>query len=423
MIYLKNIKQLLVNKFILSILYIYTFQYIYINYLAVAWDYFGYSVKETSFLQYLSTYFFALIPIFFYKGLSKVSSYFAVLIYLLGYVPIMITILLNRVFLSYNYIVLYQFVLMISMCLFFLADKVKLPNITKPKKLPTAILHVITISMVLYLFIVYRGNIRMVGFEDVYGLRFENAERQTVLSGYFEMWLSYCIFPAYFIWGLTSKKVKFILLGILGNVFIYMITGAKYSMVLPIIIWGMYLLLRSSPKYNFYHLLTVSLIILSGIAYLSSEKLFVFAALFLMRTLSTPGLLFSQYLIFFSNHPHTYYTHIGVINKITHGYPYSEGLGQTIGWHFLEKETNSNANFWATDGIAGAGIWGILIISALIFLFFLFLNQINKGTLTNAKILIFTGPIISLLNLSFFTAFISGGLLIAILLISFFKFE
>jgi hypothetical protein len=89
------------------------------------------------------------------------------------------------------------------------------------------------------------------------------------------------------------------------------------------------------------------------------------------RTIMTPGAVLGQYADFFTTHPHTYFTHVGLLSKlIPYNYPYNERLGYVIADYVLKHQTGGdieyNANLFATDGIAALGNVGVVIIGIVL---------------------------------------------------------
>ena len=135
----------------------------------------------------------------------------------------------------------------------------------------------------------------------------------------------------------------------------------------------------------------------------------------LARTVANGGMLTYWYFQFFQDHPYTYYSHINIVNAITHTYPYDDSLGNVVGGNFWAVKMNANANLWATDGIAAAGVMGILFVN-LILSYVLYI--LNYATANNNKlfvILLFLPFISMFLNTSIFTSLLSGGVFLSVL--------
>jgi len=126
------------------------------------------------------------------------------------------------------------------------------------------------------------------------------------------------------------------------------------------------------------------------------------------RIAGNGGYITMWYHDFFSTNPYTYYSHINFINAVTGAYPYDVQLGQVVGGEYW-GDMNANANFWATDGIAAMGFWGVATITFLLFFTLVFFNSITKK-INPLFVLLLTIPFIySLLNVSLFSTLLTGG--------------
>ena len=410
-------KESVFKKTVFAVLYIWMYQYIHTHYLSGIWGYLGYLNNGIDFSNVILFYIIGLIPIYFYSGLIKISSYFSILIYLLVYIPIVVTLSYNNTdILGFEKVLYYQVLLAIGMIFFFVADKIPIIR-TKNLSFNFSMnwFHLFTLIVSVYLLVLFSGNIRLVGFDDAYQLRSENYEASDTISAYFTMWATYLIYPVYFSLGLVKNSKKYLFFGVLGHILIYMIMGTKASLVMPIVLLFFYFLLSKKWKLSFFQILSLSVVLFTFLIYIGGDYLFILGSLFIVRTLSMPGLLFSQYMSFFDSNPNTHYSHIGIINSLTNAYPYGdEPLGMVVGWGIYNNGTNANANFWATDGVAANGLAGIILISLIVFAFLVFLNNFYNNKRSLLFILVSTGPIFSLLNASFFTTLVSGGLLLMI---------
>ena len=146
---------------------------------------------------------------------------------------------------------------------------------------------------------------------------------------------------------------------------------------------------------------------------LENEICYMFAAVFLMRTLTISGCLFAgYYLPFFHDHSYTYFSHINIINFFFNSNPYA---GREIGNVVSEGGMNANAIFWAMDGVAGGGVVGVFIVSVLFLGFLYLINALSSSTNRRFVCIIMVMPTIALLNVSFFTFILSEGVLLILL--------
>ena len=140
----------------------------------------------------------------------------------------------------------------------------------------------------------------------------------------------------------------------------------------------------------------------------------LFGANFVLRIFGNNGLLMASYHNFFSAHPLTYYSYVTGVNWFV-PYPYQYPLGMEIsianGADVLTGSfNNQNAGFWATDGIGAIGLPGIIVISLLIALVFYCLDSVSSSHKPSIVALFLSQYVLMLINTSFFTSLITGGL-------------
>ena len=75
------------------------------------------------------------------------------------------------------------------------------------------------------------------------------------------------------------------------------------------------------------------------------------------------------------------------------------------------------AHFWATDGIAALGLFGVLLASGICALLFWVIDSLSQRHDPQAAALVMFYAVYSLANLSIFTTFLSGGLGLLIILL------
>lgn len=208
----------------------------------------------------------------------------------------------------------------------------------------------------------------------------------------------------------------------------YMILASKLVLLLPLIILVFYKILNKINIISFFrfsikYLIVLSILVLVIDYFFRNDNAIVYlASLLFLRTIGNGGLLNFWYYDFFANHPFTYFSHINFINFLGNGYPYgNDGLGKVVGTYYWASDMNANANFWATDGIASSGIYGVLIISIVLFVLLIIIDNITNLNENNFSILILLPFIASLTNTSLFSSLLTGGLFINIFIFYFLK--
>ena len=418
-------KNLLQNKFVIisiGLIYTYLFYLSYILVLNTVYGYMGFEIIESRLDNVnvtLCTFLFSVTPLIFYNGIKQISSFLAIFIYYILYVPIIVSYFFELSG-SSGYLLYQQLLFMIGMSIIFLSDHINFKGrfIINSKINISHMLFIVTILIITYIIIIYHDNLRFVSIEDVYVQRSSNKDfGQRNIFGYIYIWLSNALIPFLLSYGLFAKKYKYFLLGILACLIVFMATAAKSVLTYPLLILLIYLFIRGrSLKHTFAFIgLGLSLLLLIII----NSDVNLLTSLFLMRTIGNGGSLTRHYHDFFLSHPHTYYSHVNVVNLFTNSYPFKDlSIGQVVGREYYSYDMNANANFWATDGIASLGDMGIIISSVILFLVFVVFNNLSKSYNKLFLIMILIPYLFSLLNTSLFSSVISGGAFIIFLLLS-----
>src|SRR4051812_18947428 len=110
-----------------ALAYALVFLWCYVSFLNYNYEYAGYDLysRDIGFLGASLT--IAVLPVVLHRGLRGISTVIAVLIYLMLYVPIILTFALASAK-PISEIVLVQFVFMGAMCLLFLTDVILVKN-------------------------------------------------------------------------------------------------------------------------------------------------------------------------------------------------------------------------------------------------------------------------------------------------------
>lgn len=410
-------------KVLLAIFYSYLFYFGYQDFLYGAYRYASFDIVEGRLQDSpfkLYTFIAAVTPVFFHSGIRKISSFLCIFIYLVLYVPIIFTFFFQREA-DTGYIMYIQFLFLIGMSMLILVDRISVKrSFYLPSGLdPLKVVLVLTWIGTLYIGYTYRGSLRFVSYEDVYIQRSATAAMGgDVFTAYFGAFLANVFIPMTSAYGLFSKKRIYFISGVTASLIFYMATADKAILLFPFMIFGIYYFLKDKSLDNTFSAITLGLSVIMVITLATGFS--IFSALLWMRTIGNGGLLTSLYHEFFANHPITYFSHINFVNAVSHGYPYgTKSLGQVVGSQYFSAETNANANFWATDGIASLGNMGILVTSFLLCIIFYFFNKTTVGYNKLFLICILIPYISSLLNQSLFSSLLTGGALLIMLILSF----
>lgn len=412
------------GNLLLAVLFAGIYMVVYERFLYVNFEYGGFLLhrKDPAFVAL--SLLLAVLPSLLYRGMRALSSFFSVFIFVVLYIPIILTLALasDR---PLGQIVLLQLAFAAGMTLLFMADWVGVRN---PLNLRTRWNLVswamgLTIVVTVYLLGVYGGNLRFVSFgEAVYEQRFANVELGAgLVTRYSSSWLANVLIPICLAYGVVTRRYRYFVVGSAACLVIYMATAAKIIILFPFLYAGFYALFAGGRLRRLYPIFVVSLsaamLVLLAVSSLGGI-LFLAASILMMRTVANGGLLAMQYYDFFAFHPHTNYTHVNIIRRLTDAYPYGDlGVGNVVGTYFYSPDMNANASFWVTDGIAAAGLPGVLLASVGCAVVFLVMNSFTRAYDRLFVGLCFLPFIVSLLNASLFSSLWSGG---AIFLLLFF---
>ncbi|MCU1308000.1 MAG: hypothetical protein JWN45_2695 [Acidobacteriaceae bacterium] len=404
------------------------FQLAYIGWLSPSFGYAGFEYKAPPSGYIAIAWLLSILPALWSPiALTRPSQ----LIYWILYLTVFIPSMFVPLYIALNppkEVLQLMLAIFAGFCLIGLAYSLPLPRIkfaTPSRSVYWAVFGVVSVSLVIWIVGVFRGSLHLVSFADVYELRY--AADDIIAgsgAGYALIWLSSSINPLLMARGLVYGRKLLFVTGVCGQLLGYSAAGSK-SMILSILAMTiLYALLRRSSSGFALQLVwgvvlcfgtLYSLAMISGLG--NSPLVFYALSITFMRTFGFPGMLSAQYYDFFQVHPNTYFSHVHGINLLVH-YPYQEPLGIEIGHHYVGYfNVNWNAHFWATDGIAGIGLTGVLGMSLICCLVFWLLDTAASGHRPAFAALSLTFVALNISNTSLFTTFLSGGMLLSMILL------
>ena len=402
------------------------FQWMYVYYLYPTWAYLGFDYNPPPNRYLLLAWLLSLFPILWMPlTLVRPSQ--------LAYWVLYITVLIPSMFVplymglnSLNEIAVLMGVLFVGFAITGLSYSLPLLNFRRPNipsRLFWQIVGAFGIGLAVWMVVVFRHHIKIVTFSDVADLREaanDVAEGSNVTYAF--MTLTGAINPFLMGCGLYYKRWGLFGAGMIGQFLVYSVGGTKGSVVSVLFITGIYLLLKGGAQHFALKFSGAMLALMAGLCawyyldgFLPGTILTVALFVVLNRTLSINGVLTAQYFDFFQKNPLTYYTHIKGINWLW-SYPYRYPVGQEIGLAYAgTTDLDSTAHFWATDGIGGFGLPGILFVSVLCAIVFWILDSAARRQDPRLAALVTTYSAYNLANISLFTTSLSGGLGLLIL--------
>lgn len=412
-------------------LFIAIFRGIYVDYLLPLMGYQGYELNCTETKDIIICDILTLLPLVFYSVERRISNFFAIMVYIFMYAPAMIAI---QYFWGCSYHLDYMLAFMFGMVLFFKASHNKISRkkyYSKVENLSIMYFIIFGFFCALVLLVIFRNNLHLVSFADVYDLREDNADvgKDVPLAGYFQMWCQSFFSPLLMAVGLHRKNLRLILLGTLMSLLIYTATGLKSSIINPFVVVGFYYVMKRymSNSIALFFPLFISIL---GVLFMSSSFFtgpvasMAYGVIF-MRSVGISAQLAPCYITVFDSHPYTYYSHINIVNKITGMYPFSNpSMGNAVWDAYTGSDVNNaNANFWLTDGTAAAGVVGVILISIFFYYLLVFLNKLSNAHEQTVVFAMLIPIVTSATNASIFTTILSSGLLFAIILLRYCKLD
>ena len=395
--------------------------YIYV-YLLRDWAYLGCELGDTPRDLLLTTFLLCVLPsCYLDTDCNKATSYHIWFIYYFTYIP---SALIPA--LQYFNVPLYAFEFVLAASFYLIC---KLQYKPKFKRLGAGIskqafwttFWVIYCYLILYLLEIFGGTLRLVDLAAIYEQRAVGGNAAFGnLGGHAVGLLSNVFNPFLMTVGCLHKRYCYIYIGIVCQVYVFATMAAK-AVILNLFVTLLICYLCTNNKkiqWRSYLYFISGIIVLPLVYYSFADNINdpisnAISTLIFMRSFGIVGAMTGQFMMFFAQHPHTWYSHVHFVD-IFIKYPYREQLGMVVGETLNAPELDANANFFATDGIAAAGILGLPIIGIVMGLFFRTVDYLFENKNATIFACASCGTLTSLVNASFFTTLITGGLAVLI---------
>lgn len=413
------------SRLILITVYCLLYDYMYNNFVYYFFYYMGISESEMLIEERIIWLLFSIVPMVFYHKIESVSLFISLFIYLFVYIPFIHALFITP---GIGYVSRYDY--SIVLCFFFLSlfrislQRPVFKNLEIQPAIPFKAIELTTLLLTVIFIALRAGSMHFVNIltesDLLYDYRADNSDSAANMGliPYIQGWLGGAFFPFLLVCYLKEKKWLKGLLVLSGYMALFMVDMQKLTFFMPFFIIGLFFLLKTYKDifgnilHSFIILLIISLSLLFY-AYKDDEIIFAAGAIFFLRTVCVADWLSQYYLLFFQQNPYTYYSHISIVNAVTNGYPYNEPLGFMVSY----GSQNANANFLLTDGLAAAGIIGVVIIGFIFYLLLHFLNSISYRYKKEDLYLVIAPAMSYFLNASLFTTMLTNGFFIVILMI------
>lgn len=411
--------------------YVQIFSYFYTEYIFPKWAYFGFRLDVSDPNPYWTSVLCILVAYFFTPiNAPKASDYILTLLFVLAFVPIQLTVGLSNsvpdVTMTYQLSLLASFAL--SALLAKGAGRIRwLPRSTAVSRqsanAPSGNGHfkrsflIVSGLTVAVLLVKFRSILNFAGIEDIYEQRAAaNDFGINSIFGYLILWTTYLLAPLTLALALVTKSRSMLIMAAIMMLAIYLITAAKVMFVTFGFCLAIHVLNRFNLRENMYFLFILPVApILVAISFSFSTDTQVGALLsfvvdqIVIRGIAIQAMTFNLFIEYFSYNPLTYYSHVTGISFLI-DYPYDLPVGRVVGeYQYGTATVNANSGIWATDGVAAAGSFGVLLIGVFLGAFLGFANRVTR-TVGHDFLSVALVPLVLLMvNASMFTTLASGG--------------
>lgn len=420
----------LAGRIICVIIYALFYDFMYENVVYGLFSYMGgLDYVEMSPFKFCLWLIFSVTPMVAYHKIDNAATFMCLFMYLFIYVPF-----IHGLFTIYgiNNITLYSYCAVL--CLFFLIyfgiGKFQLlkKNIEFKPSFPFKYVEWCAILLTILFVAVRASSMHFVNIftqlDVLYEMREENASGLGDMGFilYIQGSLYGAFYPFMLVCYLHQKCFFKTGLVLLGYFLLFMADMQKLTFLMPFALIGLYYLIKYKENIicnRLHSYIIVGITVLSVVLFIfqsnDNEILFTLLSIVLLRTVCVVGWLSQMYFHFFQDNPYTFYSHINVINTITNNYPYDSPLGRAVAY----GTQNANANLFLTDGMAAAGLPGIIFIGFVFFIILLFINSISYRYHKSDLFVIALPALSFILNVSIFTALLSDGFLMLVIILMF----
>jgi len=261
--------------------------------------------------------------------------------------------------------------------------------------------------------------------QQIYKVRLTAREvisSQNRLFGYLLRWFTDVVNPFFVILGLRRRRWELLLLGLIGQIFVFTFDATKTTLVSVPYLIGLYVLLRWKrgripAKLLFQGSIAFFLGALTTDHLLRSNLLLTYG---LRRVFYVPGLLTAYYFDYFSSYSQWHWAHTIIGRFFGARLPSgvsAPGPGFLIGEiYFRNPAGNANVHLWA-DGFANMGIPGVLLITILLFFLLWLYDSLSYRHDRILSFLLMAMPAFALTNTSLLTALLTHGWIPAMMLL------
>ncbi len=235
-------------------------------------------------------------------------------------------------------------------------------------------------AIVLIGFVIYVSGFQFkLSLDDAYDRRMDARDSVVggTISAYAIATLSHSIGPLLITIGYVRRNVVAFVVGIVGGICIFALSGAKTDVATPAYLFALlYLIARYRKIFGIAIAVAASALVLASVVQWLALERNELSLYLVRRQIFCPGLLTCFYWDFFSHGDYVYFSDSFLRAIIPRQYdlPMARQIGET---YFGNPESNANANIWAS-AFANVGYSGMIGFTALLGLLFRLIDGIAE---------------------------------------------
>ncbi|ABF42309.1 hypothetical protein Acid345_3308 [Candidatus Koribacter versatilis Ellin345] len=215
-------------------------------------------------------------------------------------------------------------------------------------------------------------------------------------------------------YGIVRQRWVLSVIGILGELFLFTVTGFRSVLFSTLLLLFVFFQLKRLHRSFALFPISFSAVIIGSrimdkVAHTASVS-----SLFLRRLVLEPGLICGWYFEYFNANPKDFFSHSPILKSFTRSVYALPPANQIAAVYFGKPEVSANGNLFA-DGFAQIGFSGILFFGTALAIYYWVYDCVAKDRDWKIGALMLSVPSITLSNTAFFTALVSHGLILAIL--------
>jgi hypothetical protein len=308
----------------------------------------------------------------------------------------------------------YSIVLMLLLFTFVAPLKIKIKTLGSGKYFKTWFIASIATVLLIPIVILFKGdfNLKTLFLKDIYETRDVFSAIITPTVNYFYNWEVKIVVPIMLAFFLIKKKYLLSLLSFLILIYLFVISGNKSVYMTSLVTVFFFFIggnsfVQKIKLFLFFLILGLIAIPIIDVYVLDD---FLLRGTFVMRTFFFPALLNYCYFDFFADLS-LYFSENHFFNQFFTS-PLELNSAYIISIVYFDTNEMYANNGIITDGFKNLGYWGVLILSSLLSLVFMFFNSVN----INARFFgIFFIFVFFFLSFPMLTVFITGGLWMLVL--------